>query len=285
MAKGLTLTVVVENSASSEKPTLLAQHGLSLLLRVDVTDSEKVTILMDTGPTLNTILHNVDAMNIDLRMVDVIFLSHGHYDHTGGLISVLGRIGKKVPIVAHPSVLEPKLKVDPYLKYIGPPFTLHSVEAAGGVMLCAKNAVGLVKGVVTSGEVERITSFEKTEGFYTIKDGKFVEDRLADDQAVAIHLEGKGLAVISGCAHSGIVNTIRHMQKITGVSDVYAIIGGLHLEKADERRIKSTIEDLHKLNPKVVAPCHCTGQKAVKMLTEAFGSQCTPLRTGDTLRL
>ncbi|MEM3486006.1 MAG: MBL fold metallo-hydrolase [Nitrososphaerales archaeon] len=182
MAKGLTAIVVVENSSSMVKPNLLAQHGLSLLLRIDITDSEKLTILMDTGPSHNTILHNVDALGIDLRGVDIVFLSHRHYDHTGGLVSVVERVGKKVPIIAHPSVFEPKLKVEPYLKYIGPPFTRSSVEAVAGMVLCAKNSVNVAKGVMTSGEVDRTTAFEKTEGFHTIKEGQFVEDYLPDDR-------------------------------------------------------------------------------------------------------
>jgi len=244
-----------------------------------------MTILVDTGPSSSTILHNIDAMKIDTRIIDAVFLSHGHYDHTGGLVSILGRIGKKVPVIAHPSVFEPKLKIKPHLKYIGPPFTRSEVEAAAGMMLCAKNPVKLAEGIMTSGEVERVTAFEKTQGFYTIKEGKFVDDNLPDDQALVAHIKGKGLAVISGCAHSGIINTIRHVQKVTGVNDIYAIVGGFHLEKAHDDLISATVEDLRRINPRVIAPCHCTGSKGIKTLTEAFGSRCTPLRTGDNLVL
>ncbi|MGB9659973.1 MAG: MBL fold metallo-hydrolase [Nitrososphaerales archaeon] len=285
MVKGLMLTVVVENSASIKKPNLLAQHGLSLLLEINLTDSKRVNILMDTGPSPDTVLHNVDALNIDLRIVDIIFLSHGHYDHTSGLIGILGRIGKKVLLMAHPSVFEPKLKIEPYLKYIGSPFTPSTVELAGGIILCAKNSIDLAKRVLTSGQVERSTTFEKTEGFHTIKEEQFIEDHLPDDQALIIDVENKGLVIVSGCAHSGIINIIKQAQKMTSIQDIYAIVGGLHLEKADDERIKSTIEALLKLNPKVVAPCHCTGLKAVNKLTEAFGKRCSPLRTGDTLKL
>jgi 7,8-dihydropterin-6-yl-methyl-4-(beta-D-ribofuranosyl)aminobenzene 5'-phosphate synthase len=285
MVKGLTLTVLIEDSASVKKPNLLAQHGLSILLNIDLTDSERLNVLMDTGPSPDTTLHNIDALNIDPKTFDVIFLSHGHYDHTGGIIGILRRIGKKVPLIAHPSIFEPKLKVEPYLKYIGLPFTPSTVEVAGGIILCAKSNIDLAKGVMTSGQVERSTTFEKTEGFHTIKEGQFIKDNLPDDQALIIDVEDKGLVIVSGCAHSGIVNMIEHAQKMTNIKDIYAIMGGLHLEKADDERIKLTIEELLKLDSKVVAPCHCTGPKAVNRLTEAFGSRCFPLRTGDTLRL
>lgn len=285
MVKGLMLTVVVEDSASMKKTNLLAQHGLSLLLKIDLTDSDRVNVLMDTGPSPDAALHNIDALNIDLRMVNIIFLSHGHYDHTGGLVSILGRIGKKVPLIAHPSVFEPKLKVEPYLKHIGLPFTPSMVELAGGIILCAKNSIDLAKGVMTSGQAERSTTFEKTEGFYTVKEEQFIEDHLPDDQALIIDVEDKGLVIVSGCAHSGIINIIKQAQKMTSIKDIYAIVGGLHLEKADNERIKLTIEEFLKLDPKVVAPCHCTGFKAVNKLTEAFGKRCSILRTGDTLKL
>ena len=285
MIKGLTLTVVIENTASMEKSSLLAQHGLSLLLEIDFVNSDKVTVLMDTGPSPETTLHNVGAMGVDLSMVDIVFLSHGHYDHTGGLIGVLKRLGKKVPVIAHPSVFEPKLKSEPHLKSIGSPCTLSEVEAAGGIMLCAKNTINLGKGVMTSGQIERSTTFEKTQGFQTIKEGLFIEDYLPDDQALIVHIEGKGLAVISGCAHSGIINTLRHAQKIASVNDIYAVIGGFHLEKANDEQIKSTIDELKRLSPKIIAPCHCTGLKAINHLINSFGNQCKPLRTGDILKL
>ena len=284
MVRGLTLTVVVENSASMENPSLVAQHGLSLLLKIQLTDSDKVTILMDTGSSPDTALHNIEALGIDLRTVDMIFLSHGHYDHTGGLIRILKRIGKKVPVIAHPSVFDPKLKVEPYLKSISSSLTSSMVEEAGGVMLCAENTINLAKGVMTSGQIERSTTFERAQCFYTIQNGQFIEDYLPDDQALIVHIQGKGLAIISGCAHSGIINTIRHTQKFTGVSDIHAILGGFHLAKADDERMRSTIGELLKLDPRVVAPCHCTGSKAVNGLIEALESRCTPLRTGDTLK-
>ncbi len=106
---------------------------------------------------------------------------------------------------------------------------------------------------------------------------------MPDDQALTINLERKGLVVVSGCAHSGIINTIRTAQKVTGVSKVCAVLGGFHLVGADEKRLQLTLKELRKINPGLVCPCHCTGSKAVHRLVEAFGDLCKPLRTGDTI--
>lgn len=104
----------------------------------------------------------------------------------------------------------------------------------------------------------------------------FKEDIFQDDQTLAVNLDSKGLVVISGCAHSGLINTIKHAQKVTGVSDVYAVLGGFHMLKADEERIRATVDELLKLNLKMVGPCHCTDHKAVNHLSGAFGERCVP---------
>ncbi|MEM3387551.1 MAG: MBL fold metallo-hydrolase, partial [Nitrososphaerales archaeon] len=285
MVKGLELTTIIENSTSMDKPKLTAQHGLSLLVKVDLDGSNKMTILFDTGPSSETVLYNIDAMNIDLSAVDLIFLSHGHYDHTSALLSVLKKIGKKIPIIAHPNIFKPKLRVEPHLKYIGLPFKQAEAEEAGGIMLLAKNPITLAKGVLTSGEIERNTPFEKTTNFHTIEEERFIEDNLPDDQALIIEVEGKGITVISGCAHSGIINTVKQAQRLTTIKEIHLVAGGFHLEKADNKQIDLTAEELQQLNPKLLAPCHCTGLNATCTLLKTFKERCKPLRTGDTLKI
>ena len=284
LVKGLELTAVVENTTTLDKSNLLAQHGLSLLVEIDLGSSE-LTILMDAGPSQETFLHNIEALKIDLSAVDLIFISHGHYDHTSGLLAALKKIGRRVPIIAHPDVFQPKLKAEPHLKYIGVPFKASEVEAAGGMLVCAKNPVTLAEGVVTSGEVERSIPFEKIEAFHTIKEGQLTRDLLLDDQALIVKVEGKGIVVILGCAHSGVVNTIRQAQKVIGTKEIYAIAGGFHLLRAEEERIRLTVEELLNFNPKYLAPCHCTGLKAICNLTKVFGDRCTLLTTGSSLKL
>lgn len=147
------------------------------------------------------------------------------------------------------------------------------------------NPITIVKGVMTSGEIHRALAYEKVKDFWKIEGGVFKHDIMPDDQALMVSIDGRGLIVLSGCAHAGIVNTIRHAQKVTNVTDVYAVLGGFHLKNADDKRIQLTIKDLLKIDPEVIRPCHCTGSKAIHQLIRAFGDRCKPLRTGDTIEL
>jgi 7,8-dihydropterin-6-yl-methyl-4-(beta-D-ribofuranosyl)aminobenzene 5'-phosphate synthase len=284
MLQDLRLTIVVENSASISNSSVWAQHGLSIFLELGY-GPERMKLLLDTGASSEVMQHNADALHLDLCHLDLICLSHGHYDHTGGLMGVLQRLNGRICILAHPDIFAPKLKERPILKFIGPPFTRAGAEAAGSIMLEARGPVAIAQGVMTTGEVPRIEPFEKVEDFWTIKDGQYCEDKIPDDQALAINMEGKGLVVITGCAHAGIINTIRHAQKITGVEELYAVLGGFHLMGADDKRIDSTAEALHSLDPAIVRPGHCTGQKAVCRLQEALGERCQPLAVGDSIHL
>jgi 7,8-dihydropterin-6-yl-methyl-4-(beta-D-ribofuranosyl)aminobenzene 5'-phosphate synthase len=282
--QNLRLTIVVENSASLGNSSVWAQHGLSIFLELNF-GPERMKLLMDTGASSEVVLHNADALNIDLCHLDLICLSHGHYDHTGGLMGVLQRVNGRICILAHPDIFAPKLKARPALKFIGPPFTRTQAEAAGAIMLDCQGPVAVTPGVVTTGEVPRLEAFEKVDGFVTVKGGQYCEDSIPDDQALAINLPGKGLVVITGCAHSGVINTIQHAQKIAGEEELYAVIGGFHLIGADDKRIEATAEALKRLDPAIVRPGHCTGQKAVCRLQEVLGERCQPLAAGDSIQL
>jgi len=282
VVKNVQITVLIEDSNSSAKPQLKTKHGLAFLIKAKIDDNE-VTIMMDTGPSPDVLLHNVDTMGINLQNVDVIALSHGHYDHTGGLIEALKQMKKRVPVIAHPTVFGPKLTIMPHLRLIGAPFRSSEVESAGGVPLLATDPVKIADGITTTGEVPRTTAFETVRGFWTIHNRKFVEDKMLDDQSLVIDVENKGLVVVSGCAHSGIINTIKYAQKITENSMVYAVLGGFHLWNAENKRIQATVDELKKLDLKFVGPCHCTGKKAIKKIAEAFGDRCQPLHTGDII--
>lgn len=284
MLQDLRLTIVVENSASLDNSSLWAQHGLSIFLELGY-GPERIRLLWDTGASSEVMLHNADALDLDLCHLDLICLSHGHYDHTGGLMGILQRRSGRICILAHPDIFSPKLKERPALKFIGAPFTRTQAETAGAIMLDCQGPVAVAPGVMSTGEVARLENFEKVKGFRTVRDGQYCEDNIPDDQALAASLPGKGLVVITGCAHAGIINTIRHAQKITGVEELYAVIGGFHLMEADEKRIDATAEALQRLDPAFVRPGHCTGQKAVCRLQEALGERCRPLAVGDTMQL
>jgi 7,8-dihydropterin-6-yl-methyl-4-(beta-D-ribofuranosyl)aminobenzene 5'-phosphate synthase len=282
VVKNVHIAVLIEDSNSSAKPNLKAEHGLSYFIKAKIDDGG-VTVMMDTGTTPEALLHNVDTMGVNLLNVDIIALSHGHYDHTGGLIAALKRIKKRVPVIAHPNVFRPKLKIKPHLKFIGAPCDASEVEAAGGITLLAVNPVKIADGITTTGEVPRRTEFEKVRGFWTVQNGSFVEDMMLDDQSLIIDVENKGLVVVSGCAHSGIINIIRHAQEITENNEVYAVLGGFHLINADAKRIQATVNELKKVDPRFVGPCHCTGKKATKRIAKAFGDRCRILHSGEII--
>ncbi len=280
--KNVQITVLIEDSKCSAEPKLKSKHGLAFFIKAKIDDNE-VTILMDTGPTPEDLLHNVDAMGINLQDVDLVVLSHGHYDHTGGLIAALKQTKKRVPVIAHPTVFDPKLKIMPHLRLIGAPFKSSDVESAGGVPLLATDPVKIADGITTTGEVPRRTNFESVRGFWTIHNRSFVEDQMLDDQSLVFDVECKGLVVVAGCVHSGIINTIKHAQKITANSRVYAVLGGFHLISADIKSIQATVNELEKLDITFIGPCHCTGKKATKKIAETFGDRCCPLHTGNII--
>lgn len=284
MVKGPKLTVLIEDSlsATKKKQGLKAEHGLSILMEVS---EPRLSLLMDTGQSPKTLSHNMEILGVEPNGINAVFVSHGHYDHTGGLPSVLKQLNKPIPVVAHPGIFRPIFKFDPYIKYVGTPFKRSHVESWGGVPLLARTPVKIVNGVLATGEIERATSFEKTQGFWTLQKGRFVEDVMKDDQALILDVEDKGLAVISGCAHAGIINTINRAQTLMGNKKTYAVIGGFHLVGAGRERMKSTIDSLTEINPDLISPCHCTGSSAVKEMIRVFGERCKPLKTGETLEL
>ena len=284
LVEKLKLTVLVDDAKNPLKSELQAKHGLSIYLEARE-KNEEITVLMDTGPSPEIIVHNADAMSVDLNKINAILLSHGHYDHAGGLIGVLRRIDEPITVIAHPQVFDPKFVYRPHIKYAGPSFHQQEIEAAGGVLLLAKNPVKILDGIMSSGEVERGTAFEEVEGFWKVNDELFIKDVMLDDQSLIVNIGEKGLVIIAGCAHSGIINTVRQALRISGVSRVYAVLGGFHLKNVDDKRIDTTIEELLRLKPSIVGPCHCTGSKAVRRLTETFDERCRPLRVGEILEI
>jgi 7,8-dihydropterin-6-yl-methyl-4-(beta-D-ribofuranosyl)aminobenzene 5'-phosphate synthase len=285
MVKGLKLTVVVEDASSRERSNLQAKHGLCFLVEVKIDRSSKTTLMMDTGPSPDVTIHNFEAMNLNLSEVKTIVLSHGHYDHVGGLLEVLKRTNRQTVVIGHTKIFNPKFAYKPHLTYIGAQLKPAEVEATGCTLLLANNPITITDGVMTTGEIERKTMFEKGENFKTVDEKLFHKDIMQDDQALVVNVDEKGLVVISGCAHAGIVNTVKYAQKITGVNTIYGVFGGFHLTNADDKRIEATIDELHKLDPKIVGPCHCTGSNAVNQFKKFFGKRCMQLRTGDVLDL
>ncbi|MFN2285616.1 MAG: MBL fold metallo-hydrolase [Anaerolineae bacterium] len=295
----VSITVLVDNRADlivkstetvkyfDDEP-LLAEHGFSAL--IDLKDAG-IRILWDAGISETALLENMRLMEIDPKGITKIALSHGHGDHTGAMTKVLKAMevwppkprkwepgatmaeirryvqGRRVPLVAHPAAFRELWGIaDDGAKYgpvCGPPRA--EWEAAGADIVLSEVPYQLGPGCWTTGFVPR-ESFEalgaSSKAYY--RDGDtFVPHTIEDDQAIVINVKDRGLVVLSGCAHSGIVNTVHHAQAISGVDTVWAILGGFHLARSSDEDIQRTIEAIKQLKPKMIVPSHCTGFKAI----------------------
>jgi 7,8-dihydropterin-6-yl-methyl-4-(beta-D-ribofuranosyl)aminobenzene 5'-phosphate synthase len=257
------VTTLTENTANYG---YLAEWGLSILVEVD-----NLKILMDSGLSV-TATHNAQLMGVDLTTIDRIVLSHGHADHTGGLRDVL-RMKKGVEVIAHPDIWASKYTrrdLHGKAQYIGIPYSREELESCGARFNLTKEPVHISEHIMTTGEIPMQSAFESIENnFFVKEDGIFHKDLLADDLGLIIDTEF-GLVVILGCAHRGIVNTLRHAQKLTGKELVHAAIGGTHLIQASEERIKHTIADLKNMGIQRLGVSHCTGFRASAILSQAF---------------
>lgn len=278
------LTVLVDDFRNPIRPELTAKHGLSLFIELKA-GGRATNLLMDTGQSADIVLQNSKKLNIDLKKVNSIVLSHGHYDHTGGLLGILKHIDKKVPVIFHPESLKSKfVSKKRRLKKAGIPFKVSELGGSSGALNPNRGPTSIMPGVWVSGEIKRVSPFEKVKGFKTLEEGKLIEDHMPDDQALFVMVKNKGLVVITGCAHAGLINTIKQAQRMMGLKSVYAVAGGFHLVGAGASRVKETIDELRKAGVKALLPCHCTGKKAIARFIEIFGKRCRQLRTGDVVR-
>lgn len=277
------ITVLVEDAPGREA-ALIHRHGLSFLIEAASKDS-KLKVLLDAGPSPEAIANNAKALNLRLDDLNIVAISHGHYDHMDGILEALKYAGGPVPVVIHPTIFDPKFAYKPNLTYIGPSFDPPSLKAVGGVLVPTVTPLLLAGGIVTSGEIPLETPFEKPKGFWKVEGDAFVEDLMVDEQALAVNLKGKGLVVIVGCAHRGIINTVKHAQRIVKESKVHAIVGGFHLLEASDETVRLTIRELEGIAPDYIYPCHCTGKKAIGEMAEVFGGRCQQIRTGDSILL
>tara|TARA_Y100000780_G_C13689603_1_gene418988 strand:+ start:408 stop:1259 length:852 start_codon:yes stop_codon:yes gene_type:complete len=245
-------------------PQLIAEHGFSAL--VDVYGYPRKRILFDTGISETGMLYNVDRLGIDLNSIDAIVLSHGHKDHFAGLVTVLKRIKRNIPLILHTDAFLKRFLLFPNgekMKY--PVLNEDELTKNGADVKSIKEPYIIGDSILVTGEITRKTDFEK--GFpihYAEIDGKLQPDQLIkDDQALVMYVKGKGIVVLTGCGHAGIINTIRYAKEITGIDSVYAVLGGFHLSgKIFEKIIEPTVEELLKIKPRYIIPSHCTGWKS-----------------------
>lgn len=278
----LKITVLAEDSVLYES-RYLGQHGVSFLLE-GAKGSDVTRILVDVGQNSQALLNNMKLMNISPSIIDAVVLTHCHYDHTQGVARMLREIGRRdIQVIAHRDIFRLNFVTEPYLRHVGimPGDSREEIEKAGGSLLLTKDPVKLMSGITTTGEVKRQTDFEEVGiALKTIEGGEVVDDRMLDDISVVANVNGKGLVIVTGCSHAGIVNIARHAMELTDCEKIEGIIGGLHLIDAPDDRIKRTGEELSKLNPEWICAGHCTGFKAQVELYLTFRERFSPLQTG-----
>jgi len=258
------ITTLVENTVAQSGKKLIGEHGLSFYIE---TQSNK--ILFDTGQNL-AISNNAQVLGIDLSLIDTVILSHGHYDHTGGLKSLL-ECNRDFTLYAHPDVFGQKVKgADDNFKYIGIPVAKNFLEEKGIKIKLDKKAVQIAPGIMTTGEIPLENDFEGLESvFYIKKQSAVIADTLTDDQAVILDTD-KGLTVLLGCSHRGVINTLNHVVRLTGKKSIHAILGGLHLGKASDSKLSKIINQLRGFGLEKIGVGHCTGTRAFVALANEF---------------
>jgi 7,8-dihydropterin-6-yl-methyl-4-(beta-D-ribofuranosyl)aminobenzene 5'-phosphate synthase len=270
--------------------TLVGEHGLSLLVTA-YEGTKKHTVLFDTGYSAVGVLHNIEHLGLDLKKIEAVVLSHGHMDHLGSLNVLLEKMPKPMPVLVHPyAFISPRYvsREDGGKDRFPDMLDRGEIEKRGGQIKETESSTLICEGMIAvSGEVERTTLFEKgMPNAMVEKNGKLVKDPISEDQALYVHLKGKGLVVIGGCSHSGIVNTVLYGRKVTGVKTVHAVLGGFHLSGSQfEPIIEETLEALKAMAPKLLVPMHCTGRKAAHRFEETFPDAFVLNSVGSTITL
>jgi 7,8-dihydropterin-6-yl-methyl-4-(beta-D-ribofuranosyl)aminobenzene 5'-phosphate synthase len=242
-------------------------HGLSMLVRI-TRDGITRSLLFDAGGSVGGLSHNLDCLEINPRDFSCIVLSHGHFDHVLGLVGLHQRLGRLAfPVTIHPDAyLERGTRMpDGNMNAIGAPSRQGLSDAGLELIEGTVPSLLLEKMGLVTGQIARSNDFETGwPDHMAMRGGEWTPDpEICDDQGLVLNVKGKGLVVLSGCGHAGIINTVTHAQSITGITKVHAVVGGFHLgPNYFQPRIPSVVRDLVALGPAIVAPAHCTGYRA-----------------------
>ena len=269
---------------------LRAEHGFSALVTVRSGDSSS-TLLFDTGASPDTLAVNAERLGIDVGGLQAVVLSHGHFDHAGGfdgLARLRGRSG--LPLTLHPAVwTRRRLELPGGGGFEMPTLSRGALEREGFEVIERRQPSLLVGGILVTGEVDRVTEFERgMPPSHQAWDGHGWrhDPAVIDDQALVVNVRGRGLVVVTGCAHAGVVNIIRQAMRLTGVSRLLAVIGGFHLSgPAFEPVIEPTVAALTELAPELIVPGHCTGWRAQHTLAAALPAAWVQSSVGTTCTL
>jgi 7,8-dihydropterin-6-yl-methyl-4-(beta-D-ribofuranosyl)aminobenzene 5'-phosphate synthase len=266
-----------------------ACNGLSLFIRIK-TPHKTYTMLLDTGPDRNLAVENAKRLQLNLNDVEAIVLSHGHFDHYGGTIQILNAIQKRnLPVYTHPELFLPRAFGEKNLVYVSYTLTNEMVEKAGGTIIASAGPQLLFDDyALISGEVPRLTAYEKgmpDEHRLKNKDWQ-CEPGVIDERCLLFNIKNKGLCVITGCGHTGIVNATTHAMNLLNTQQVYFVMGGFHLASPELfNRIDPTLQDLASINPNYIISGHCTGRRTQAKLSEKFGSRHIPYGVGAVLNV
>jgi len=273
MANELIIKILVEETV--RRANLLAEHGLSIFV-----EFHNRKFLFDTGQ-LMSLSWNASQLGVDLKAIDAVILSHGHYDHTGGLPELVKQRGA-VPVFAHPDIFQKRFHVtENASRDVGIPWKRKTLEASGAQFHLNRNFTEIFPDMFTTGEIPRENDFEIIENGFQIKKGIGLNrDAIRDDQALVLNTK-RGLVVILGCGHSGVVNTLSAIGKTFNTKRFYAILGGFHLVHASEQRIRKTMEALGDFSFDIISPMHCTGFRASAEIYKTFPEKFRDWHVGD----
>jgi len=279
-------TPVVRRPAVLPPNAFLAEHGFSCLIKT--VDVEEHLFLMDVGISGTCLLHNAQLLKSDLSKAEALILSHGHFDHCWALPEILPKVPKGIPIILHPDAFLsrrfnlPALKIE--VPMPSPPDENMLREAGMDVRKIREDSTMGGGRLLVLGEIERVTEFEKgMPGMEAEINGQWMKDPFSDDRGVAVEVKNKGLVVIGGCSHAGIINTVKHAQKVTGAPKVHAVLGGFHLTgPMMEPVIGPTIREMKKFGPDYIVPTHCTGWRAINHFAKEMPEQFILNTVGTT---
>lgn len=275
------LTILCENSVEKVSPVgLLGEHGFACHLRTEQGD-----YLFDTGG-VQTLIANSTKLNINLQKLAAIILSHGHRDHSGGLQQVLAKTGE-IPVYGHPELFDLRHSNNgPQRRPIGIPWPKASLEQQGAKFQLARQPQQMAKGLTLSGEIPRIHSIEKGDPNLEVTSatGQSHRDPVNDDNSLFIE-SPKGLIILLGCAHAGLLNIIDYACKITGHQKIHMLIGGTHLKYSQPQQLEATLKRLAEIDIDHIGVAHCTGFRPTQRLAACFGEKLFHASVGTKISI